>query len=298
MTVSVQKGSNIRKTWLLIAVFLAVVIGAGWVFSIIYGNPLILYFAVIFSAVMNVVSYWYSDKIVLAMAKAKAIEKTGYPEIFEIIGRLAKADGLPMPKVYLIDEEQPNAFATGRNPEHAAVAVTKGLLQRLDKNELEGVLSHELSHVKNRDILVSTVVVVLVGFVSVISDIFLRSAIWGGFGRDRDNEGQSAFGVFGIILALLAPLAAILIQLAVSRKREFLADVSGAALTKNPLKLASALEKISSNQTQMKVARTATAHLWVASPFKGQKGISSITRLFMTHPPIEERVKILKSLKV
>jgi len=281
-------------------VFLIVVIGIGWAFSRIYANPSILYFAVIFSVLMNVIAYWYSDKIVLKMAKAIPIEKKDAPELYNIVENLSITAGLPMPKIYLIRERQPNAFATGRNPKHAVVAVTEGLMEKLDRSELEGVLAHELSHVGNRDMLLSTVIVVLVGFISIISDMFLRSIFWGGLGR-RDNRGGGQAGailmIVGIALSILAPLAAILIQLAISRKREFLADASGALLTRYPEGLASALEKISSDSTPMRVANNTTAHLWLDDPFKGQKKTSWLRKLFMTHPPIEERIRALRGLR-
>ncbi|MEK7578477.1 MAG: M48 family metalloprotease, partial [Patescibacteria group bacterium] len=225
MTLYANKESNTRRTWLLFAAFLVVVIGIGWAFSRIYANPSILYFAVIFSVLMNVIAYWYSDKIVLKTARAVPIEKKNAPELYNIVENLSITAGLPMPKIYLIHEKQPNAFATGRNPKHAVVAVTEGLLEKLDRGELEGVLAHELSHVGNRDMLISTVIVVLVGFISIISDIFLRSAFWGGLGgRDNRDEGQAGaiLMIVGIVLSILAPIAAMLIQLAISRKREFL----------------------------------------------------------------------------
>jgi len=301
MTLYTQKSSNVRKTWLLFTVFLIVVIGIGWVFSRIYANPSILYFAVIFSVLMNVIAYWYSDKIVLKMARAIPIEHKSAPELYHIVENLSITAGLPMPKIYLIRENQPNAFATGRNPKHAVVAVTEGLLEKLDRSELEGVLAHELSHVGNRDMLLSTVVVVLVGFISIISDMFLRSAFWGGLGRRDDREGGQAGAILmivGIALSILAPIAAMLIQLAISRKREFLADASGALLTRYPEGLASALEKISSDSTPMRVANNTTAHLWLDDPFKGQKKTSWLRKLFMTHPPVEERIKCLREMSV
>ncbi len=297
MTLYANKASNIRRTWLLFTVFLIVVIGIGWAFSGIYANPSILYFAVVFSVLMNVVAYWYSDKIVLKMAKAIPIEKKGAPELYNIVENLSITAGLPIPKIYLIHEKQPNAFATGRNPKHAVVAVTEGLMEKLDRSELEGVLAHELSHIGNRDMLLSTVIVVLVGFISIISDMFLRSAFWGGLGR-RDNRESGQAGavlmIVGIALSILAPLAAMLIQLAISRKREFLADASGALLTRYPEGLASALEKISSDSTPMRIANNTTAHLWLDDPFKGQKKTSWLRKLFMTHPPIEERIRALR----
>ncbi len=297
MTLYSQKSSNVRKTWLLFTVFLIVVIGIGWAFSRIYANPSILYFAVIFSVLMNVIAYWYSDKIVLKMCRAVPIEKKNAPELYNIIENLSITAGLPMPKIYLIREKQPNAFATGRNPKHAMVAVTEGLLEKLNRSELEGVLAHELSHVGNRDMLLSTVIVVLVGFISIISDMFLRSAFWGGLGRRDDREGGQAGAILmivGIVLSILAPIAAMLIQLAISRKREFLADASGALLTRYPEGLAKALEKISSDSTPMRIANNTTAHLWLDDPFKGQKRTSWLRKLFMTHPPIEERIRALR----
>jgi len=301
MTLYTQKSSNVRKTWLLFTVFLIVVIGIGWVFSRIYANPSILYFAVVFSVLMNVIAYWYSDKIVLKMARAIPIEHKSAPELYHIVENLSITAGLPMPKIYLIRENQPNAFATGRNPKHAVVAVTEGLLEKLDRSELEGVLAHELSHVGNRDMLLSTVIVVLVGFISIISDMFLRSAFWGGLGRRDDREGGQAGAILmivGIALSILAPIAAMLIQLAISRKREFLADASGALLTRYPEGLASALEKISSDSTPMRIANNTTAHLWLDDPFKGQKKTSWLRKLFMTHPPVEERIKCLREMSV
>ena len=301
MTLYTQKDKNIGKTWFLFATFLIFIIGVGWVFSRAYGNPGILYVAVIFSLLMNFLAYWYSDKIVLAMAGAKFIEKKDAPELYNVVENLVITAGLPMPKVYLIPERQPNAFATGRNPKHAVVAVTEGLLERLDRSELEGVLAHELSHIGNRDMLLGTVIVVLVGFISILSDMFMRSMFWGGFRSRDDREGggqaQAIFMLIGLVLAILAPIAGVLMQLAISRKREFLADTSGALLTRYPEGLASALEKISSDQTPMRRANNTTAHLWLDNPFKGKK-LSGLAKLFMTHPPIEERVAALRGIKI
>ena len=301
MTLYSQKDSNIRKTWLLFTLFLIVVIGFGWAFAQAYRSPGILYFAVIFSVFMNILAYWYSDKIVLSMARAQLIEKKDAPELYNIVENLAITAGLPMPKIYLVKEKQPNAFATGRDPKHAVVAVTEGLLEITDRSELEGVLAHELSHVGNRDMLLSTAVVVLVGFISIASDIFMRSSF---FGRRDDREGGRVFFIIGIALAILAPIAAVLIQLAISRKREFLADTDGALLTRYPEGLANALEKISKANIPMTVANNTTAHLWLDNPFSagggsafGGKG-KKLTKLFMTHPPIEERVAALRNMKV
>ena len=301
MSVYAHQGKNIRKTWLLFSVFLGLVIAAGWIFSQIYQSSGILYFAVIFSVGMSIVSYWFSDKIVLKMARAIPIEKTSAPELYNAVENLSVAAGLPPPKIYLIRERQPNAFATGRNPKHAALAVTDGLLEKLNRSELEGVLAHELSHIGNRDMLLSTVIVVLVGFISIISNMFLRSSFWGGLGRRDDREGGQAGAVLmviGIALSILAPIAAMLIQLAISRKREFLADASGALLTRYPEGLAKALEKISADATPLRVANNTTAHLWLDDPFKGREKTFWLYKLFMTHPPVEERIKALRGLKI
>ncbi len=289
-TLYTQQDNNVRKTWFLLTVFLVVVIGVGWVFGQAYNNPAILYIAIIFSLVMNVASYWWSDKIVLSMSGAKPAEHDTHQELFHIVENLSITAGLPMPKVYIINDSAPNAFATGRNKEHAVVAVTTGLLGILNKNELEGVIAHELSHIGNRDILLSTVVVVLVGFVAMASDIFMRSMMFGS--RDNDNKSGGIWIIIGVVAAILAPISATLIQLAISRKREFLADASGALLTRYPEGLASALQKISQNGQPLKKASTATAHLFIANPF-GSKSMRGMAKLFMTHPPVEERVQAL-----
>ncbi|MEK7596198.1 MAG: M48 family metallopeptidase [Patescibacteria group bacterium] len=299
MSLYANKESNIRKTWLLFTIFLIIIIGVGLFFSQIYANSSILYFAVIFSVLMNVIAYWYSDKIVLKMARAIPVEKASAPELYNIVENLSITAGLPIPKIYLIREKQPNAFATGRNPKHAVVAVTDGLLGKLSRSELEGVIAHELSHIGNRDILLSTVIVVLVGFISILSDIFLRSSFFGGFSGRRDREGGQAQAVLimiGIVLAILAPISAVLIQLAISRKREFLADASAALLTRYPEGLAKALEKISADAVPMRVANNTTAHLWLDDPFKGRKKTSWLHKLFMTHPPVEDRIRALRGI--
>jgi heat shock protein HtpX len=297
MTIYTQKDSNIRKTYLLFTIFFAVVIGVGWVFSRAYGNPGILFIAVLFSSIMSIVSYWYSDKIVLSMAHARPIEEKDARELYQTVENLCITAGLPMPKIYIVDEQAPNAFATGRDAEHAVIAVTTGLLSRLNKSELQGVIAHELSHIGNRDILLSTVVVVLVGFISLISDFFMRSLWFRGRGRDdRDNSG-GVFMLIGIATAILAPIAATLMQLAISRKREFLADASGALLTRYPEGLALALEKISSDPTPLTVANNTTAHLWFEDPMmKPGRSVSFLHKLFMTHPPVEERIAALRGM--
>lgn len=292
-TLYTQKDRNIRKTWALIVLFLSVVISFGWLMSQIYHSPMILYLAVAISSILSITSYWFSDKIVIAMSGGRSVTMQNNPELYRIVENLSITAGLPMPKVYVVPEMAPNAFATGRNPDHAAVAVTEGLLEKLDRSELEGVLAHELAHVGNRDMLIGTVIVVLVGFISVLSDVFLRMSLFGGDRDDDSNNG--AMMVIGIVVSILAPIAATLIQLAISRKREFLADASGALLTRYPEGLANALMKISSDRTPMRNPSTATAHLWLSDPFKGIKG-KGIAKLFMTHPPIEERVKALMEM--
>ncbi len=291
-TLYTQQDSNVRKTWILMSVFLVVVIVVGWVFAQVYQNSIILYIAVAFSLIMNFTSYWYSDKIALATSGAKPVEQDQNRELWNIVENLSITAGLPMPKLYIVTDSAPNAFATGRNKEHAAVAVTSGLLDILDRTELEGVIAHELAHIGNRDILLQTVVVVLVGFIALLSDIFLRSLIFRG--GDSDNKGGGIMMVVGIVLAILAPIAVMIIQLAISRKREFLADASGALLTRYPEGLASALEKISSYSGSMKKTNRATAHLFIASPF-GAKKRKNMKKWFMTHPPVEERIEALRN---
>ena len=287
-TLYTQQTKNVEKTWLLMTLFLIIVIGIGYFFSMYYGNVNILYFFVIFAILMNFISYWYSDKIALSINRAQEIKKEDNPELWNIVENLSITAGLPMPRVYIIPDPAPNAFATGRNKDHAVVAVTTGILQILNKTEMEGVISHELSHIGNKDILLSTVVVVLVGFISIITEVFLRSLFFGG-GRRDDGEGGGIMMIVGIVLAILAPICATLIQLAISRKREFLADASGALLTRYPEGLASALEKISAYSQPMAHANTATAHLFISNPF----GAKKMSNLFSTHPPVEERIKAL-----
>lgn len=291
--------SNVRKTWFLITFFLVFVIAIGWIFSYALNSQAILYIAVVFSVLTSVSSYWYSDKIVLATTGAKPIEKSDNPELYRIVENLCIASGLPVPKIYILNEAQPNAFATGRDEKHAVVAVTKGLLGKLDKTEIEGVIAHELSHIKNKDMLLMTAVVVLAGVISVAADFFIRMTFWGGH-RDNDNNNSSnvIFLVLGIAAAILAPIAASLIQLAISRNREFLADASGALLTRYPEGLASALEKIASDNSQLRRANSSNAHLFISSPFRGKQEKSWFNKLFMTHPPVEERVANLRGMKI
>ncbi len=278
-----------------------IVVGIGWVFSQIYGDSSFVVVAVVFSLFMNLFSYWFSDKIVLAMSGAHTIEREENLELYRVVENLCITAGLKMPKIYIIDDESPNAFATGRNENNSAVAVTSGLLRILDRNELEGVIAHELSHIGNKDILLSTIVVILVGFVALFSDFFLRAQFFRGRRNDREGGGQAQMimMLIGIILAILTPIVAKLIQLAISRKREFLADASGALLTRYPEGLASALEKISKSPVPLKRANNATAHLYISSPLKTKNGGSHwLAKLFMTHPPAEERIAILRGMEI
>ena len=294
-TLYTQKDRNTRLTWVYITGFLVFVIAAGYVFAGAMGNSAILYGAVIFSVIMSFGSYWWSDKIVLAMSGAKEVTPDNAKEIYRLVENLCITAGLPVPKIYIIEDSAPNAFATGRDPEHGVIALTTGIIQKLEKSELEGVIAHELSHIGNRDILLSTVVVVLVGFITLLADWFRHWAFWGG-GRRREGGGQLQLilMVVAIVLSILAPIAAVLMQLAISRKREFLADADGALLTRYPDGLARALEKISADPKPLEAANRATAHLYIVNPLKGKK----LTKLFMTHPSIEERVKALRGMSV
>lgn len=283
---------NVRKTWILMTSFLIFIIGLGWLFAQIFESPLILYVAVILAIVQSFLSFWYSDKIVLAMTRAKPVEKKDNPELYRIVENLCITAGLPLPKIYIIEDSQPNAFATGRDKNHAVVAVTRGLLETLEKSELEGVIAHELAHIGNKDMLLQTITVTLVGFVAILSDFFLRLSYFG-MGRKREEEGGiSILQLFGILAAILAPIAAQLIHFAISRKREFLADATGALITRYPEGLARALEKIAKYPYSLKVSSNAIAHLFIVNPFRGSK----ISQLFSTHPPIEERIKALREM--
>ena len=297
-SVYTNQSSNVAKTYLLMGLFLVVIVGLGWAISNYYGNSGILYIAIIFSIVMNVASFWYSDKIVLSLSKARPAKREEFFDLYTVTENLSITAGLPMPKIYVIDDPAPNAFATGRDKNHAVVCATTGLLQKLDRQELEGVVAHELSHIGNRDILLMSSVVVLVGFVSIISHIFLRASFLGGH---RDNDRGSAgnvLAIVGIIFIILSPIIATLIKLAISRRREYLADASGALLTRYPEGLAKALEKIGSYNMPMKSASEATAHLFISNPIPAKKNISgeSISGLFITHPPIADRIKILREM--
>jgi len=281
--------------------FLIFIILIGWLFSYLLDSSAILIFAVIISILSSFSSYWYSDKLVLAMTQAQPIKKSDNPELYRLVENLCITAGLPLPKIYIINEAQPNAFATGRDANHAVVAVTRGLLEKLERAELEGVIAHELSHIGNKDMLLQTVIVIFAGVVAMLSNLFLRISFYGGGrrnSRDSKNSAGAILLLVGILAAILAPIAAYLIRLAISRKREFLADASGALLTRYPDGLARALEKISSDANPMRVANNSTAHLFITNPFRGRDKASFFTKLFMTHPPVEERIAALRDMKV
>lgn len=301
MTIYNQIDSNRRRTWLIMFFFSLFIVAVAYIFTLALGyrGPGALGFLGMFfiiSGLINLGSYYWSDQLVMALSGAKQIQEKDNPELFHTVENLCIGAGTPMPKIYVMSEEAPNAFATGRSPAHAALAVTTGLLQKLNKLELEGVIAHELSHIKNYDTRLMTIVVILVGLVALLADFFLRARFLGG-GDDEDRgRGNAIFMILALVAAIMAPLAAQLIQLAISRRREFLADASGALLTRYPDGLASALEKISSDRTSIRQASTATAHLYIENPFKGKKATSWLTKLFLTHPPVEERIKALRSM--
>ena len=279
--------SRLRTTFLL-AVLTVLIMWMGRYF----GGPQGMTIAFIFAAVMNLGSYWFSDKIVLAMYRAQPLDQASAPELYSMVRELAHEADLPMPRIYLIPEETPNAFATGRNPSHAVVAVTDGLLRLLSLDEIRGVLAHELGHVRNRDILVSSIAATLAGVVMMVANMARWGAIFGGFRGNDEDEGGGILGF--LFMAILAPIAAMLIQMAISRSREYLADETGARLSHNPESLARALEKLAmaSERIPMAAARPSTAHMFIVNPLTGQ----SLANLFSTHPPIEERVRRLRSM--
>jgi heat shock protein HtpX len=283
---------NIWGTYLLMTTFLIVVIGIGWALSWYFGDVLLLYIAVVIALVMNIGSYWFSDKIILSISGAKPATREQYFDLWNATENLAKTAGLPMPRVYVIDDPAPNAFATGRNAKNGVVAVTTGLLRTLDKSELEGVIAHELAHIKHADILLQSIVVTLVAVVTLVSDFFLRTFLFGG---DRGGGQLRVVGIIiGLALAILAPLIATLLKFAISRKREFMADAGAVLITRYPEGLAGALRKISNHNAPMQRANHATAHLFISNPFGPvKKARSFMDRIFSTHPPIEDRIKAL-----
>lgn len=292
---------NIFKTWVimfffsLLTVAVVYVIASGFGYGEV-GALGIVGFALIMAGVMNFISYYWSDKIVLGISGAKPVDEKSNKELYRLVENLCIAAGLPEPKIYVINDSAPNAFATGRDPKHAAIAFTSGILEKLNKQELEGVTAHELSHVGNRDTLLLAVVSVLVGTIALLSDFFMRS-MWYGGRDDRDSRGNTLFIVLAIVAAILAPIVATLIQLAVSRRREFLADASGVLLTRYPQGLAQALQKISADKEPLEVANRGTAHLYIVNPLKGQEAKAWLAGLFNTHPPIEARIKALREME-
>jgi heat shock protein HtpX len=297
MTFYDQIASNKRKSIFFLGLFLVFVILVGWLFSYAFNSPIILWIAVAISVIQALVSYYSGDKIALSISGAREIQKKDNTRLWNSVENLCITAGLPMPRVYVIDDPAPNAFATGRDPKHASIAVTSGLLDTMSDSELVGVLAHELSHINNYDIRLMTIIVVLVGVITILSDFFLRSRLFG-FGRRENNNDngqiQLILLVIAIVASILAPIAATLIQLSISRKREFLADSSGVSLTRYPDGLASALEKISQYKAPMKNASGATAHMYISNPL-GKKQ-SYLSKIFSTHPPIEERILALKKL--
>ncbi len=297
-----NQSANIRTTWFIMTGFLLLVIAIGFLLSFMYGNASLLYGAIALSLLMNVGAYWFSDSIVLSMAHAKRIEsKEEYPDLWNTLENLCITAGLPMPALYIIDDPAPNAFATGRNKDHAVVAVTTGLLPLLSKSELEGVLAHELGHIGNRDMLLQTVIVVFAGVISLLADMMYHASFFGG----KEERKGGVMLVLGFAAMLLAPLAATIIRLAISREREFLADATSALITRYPEGLASALEKISNFHQPMKVQNTAIAHLFISDPsgvndiseLREHEEVSWLQKMFMTHPPVSERIARLTSLQ-
>lgn len=291
-----QVAANKRKTIYLILIFLALIGGLGWLIGESQQSPALFIGIAVFALVYAIVGYFASAKIALKLSSAKPVSKKQAPQLYRIVENLSITAGLPVPKVYIIEDEAPNAFATGRDPEHAALAVTTGLLNLLEDEELEGVIAHELSHVGNYDIRVMAIVLVLVTIIVYVSDFFLRISFWGGGGDDDNSNSNGLAVVLALALAFIAPLVATLLKLAVSRKREYLADASGALLTRYPDGLASALRKIGAYKTSMRHANSATAHLFFANPLKGKSGGGWMAGLLSTHPPVAERIKRLESM--
>lgn len=301
-TIYTHISANKWRSVVVMTVFVALVIALGYVFGEVLHLWWLLPLAIVVAVVQSFSAYWWSDKVALAISGAHEVDKAAAPELYRVVENISITAGLPMPRVYVIDDPSPNAFATGRDPQHSAIAVTTGLLAKLDKPELEGVLAHEFSHVGNYDIRLSSIIVILVGFVVLMSDFFLRYTFWGGGGRRNNNNGDGQVGAIlmlvGIVLALLSPLIAMLMQLAISRKRELLADADGALLTRNPNGLADALEKITYDPLSMRSSNKATAHLFIASPLHDTSGKAKgfMAGLFDTHPDPAVRIARLREM--
>ncbi len=297
-----QVSANTFKTWMIMFLFSIFAVSVVYILARGYGYGEsgglgLVGMAFIMAGVMNFISYYFSDKIVLGISGAKLVKKESNIQLYRMVENLCIAAGLPLPKIYTIDDSATNAFATGRDPKHAAIAFTTGILQKLNKQELEGVTAHELSHVGNRDTLLMSVVSILVGTIALLSDWFLRSMWYGSRRDDRDNKSGAIFAVLALVAAILAPIVATLIQLSVSRRRELLADASGVLLTRYPQGLISALQKISSDKEPLEVANRGTAHLYIINPLKGSQAIGWFASLFNTHPAIEVRIKALKEME-
>lgn len=293
--------SNKRKSFLIVALFMAFIAGATYVMTQAFGYGLDLVgYALIFSGIMSFASYWFSDKIILTISGARPATRDEFFDFYTVTENIVMSQRMPMPKLYVIDDTAMNAFATGRDPKHGVVCATTGLLSRLNRSEIEGVVAHELSHIRNYDMLLMSVVTVLVGVIALLADWMLRMSAWGG-GRKRDSEGsgqlQMIFMIAGLLLALLSPLIAQLIQLAISRRREFLADASAVEMTKNPEGLARALTKIAGDREPLEAANKATAHLYFANPLKNvHSAVGMFANLFSTHPPVEQRIAALRGM--
>jgi heat shock protein HtpX len=297
-----QIAANKRKTFFLIFGFVALLFLVRAAFNLLLrGGAVGIVIVALIVIVSSVVSYYNSDKAALAISRAKPAEKQQYARLYNLVEGLCISGGLPMPRLYIVEDTAPNAFATGRNPKHAAIAVTTGLLEKMNRVELEGVLAHELSHIRNYDILVMTLVVTMVGMIALLSDFFLRFMFFGG-GRDGDDEGNNplaiVFMIFGFVLLIFAPIIAYIMQSAVSRKREYLADASGAQLTRYPPGLISALEKLKADDTSVHTVSKATAHLWIEEPLdkSSNKGGKKLNHLFDTHPPLDDRIRALQAM--
>lgn len=295
-----QIEANKTRTWLIMAFFTIFIATVTFVLTKALGGDISWAFiALIVSGITSIGGYYWSDKLVLGLSGARPADRKRDFDLFTLSENIAMAAGIPKPAIYVIEDSAPNAFATGRDPAHATICVTRGLIDKLDRRELEGVIAHELSHVKNFDTRLMAIVAILVGTIAFLSDWFMRMLWWGG-GRRDSREDRGSFGaillIVGVIFAILSPLIATIIQLSISRRREFLADASGVLLTRNPDGLALALEKISKDREVLEAATNATAHLYIVNPFKGKDFGAWFSSLFDTHPPIAERIKILRSM--
>ena len=296
MSIYSQISTNKQKTWLVMGLFVAFIATVAYVFGKANGAGLsFVGIALIVSGIISFFGYYYSDTLVLAVSGAKEVAEKDDPELYHVVENLAIAAGIPKPKVYVINDASPNAFATGLDPAHGAICVTAGLREKLNRAELEGVIAHEMSHIGDYDTRLMAIVTILVGLVSLLADWFMRS-LWWRDNKDEDNKSEGIFLVIGVVLAILSPIIATLIQLAISRRREFLADANGAYITRYPEGLARALEIITADKKPASFANNATAHLFIVNPFKGKSAASWFSGLFDTHPPIEERIKILRAM--